>query len=235
MMKFKSMVKRLKRPKLLVWQYEGLELVKILSAVICIFGILCWLVMCGVGNGISMVSDGKIKQKSGDLTQAQALAILRPFLQESVWWLLGIVVVTIVIGLGQKVVIQVMRNSVTEATIMTALVASTGASVKLPLLKVNSPWRKLTKIYTQGLKEPNYAPVFDQEKDRWKRKELRRVWLLQAEEEKKRRLAALASNELMVAPIKVGTLFGTLCLGPNEIRQEKAVVASSVSNGSEGQ
>ena len=213
---------KLKKPRILVWQYTVLKLGEKLFAMLGLMLGLCWLFLLGLANGIRLVNDGQAVLIADHVTQAQGINSVDKILRESIGGLLGLLVLTLLTVLARKIVMSNIRNSLTRETTLTRLVTSTGKSIELRLLKVNSPWRKQTKIYTQVKHAPIWNPDFDSKLDRQTREERQRAWIDQENQEREQCLTALKSNELMVAPIEIATLFGTLNLSPYAVLQGQA-------------
>ena len=209
-------MQRLKQPRLLVWQYEGLKLTETVFSILILGLLIGWSVLLGLACGSNLVNDGGNVVIVDHLTQSQAINCLYDIdiLREVFGGVVGLVMLTLMARLARKLVRQTMRNSITRATTMTKLVISTGKSVRLPVLKANSPWRRQTMAYSQVKRAPIWVPVSDSKLDRQARKQQQRAWREQEQQAKRQRLADLASDEVMVAPIDISTWFGTVTLAP---------------------
>ncbi|KID42677.1 hypothetical protein LbDm2_2432 [Levilactobacillus brevis] len=187
-------MQRLKQPRLLVWQYEGLKLTETVFAILILGLLIGWSVLLGLACGINLVNDGENVVIVDHLTQSQAVNCLYDILREGFWGIVGLVMLTLMARLARKLVRQTMQNSITRATTMTRLVTSTGKSVRLPVLKANSPWRRQTMAYSQVKRAPSWVPVSDSKLDRQARKQQQKAWREQEQQAKRQRLADLASD-----------------------------------------
>lgn len=211
------MMKRLKQPRILIWQYEVFKLAEKLIAILILAILVCWSILFVQACEISLVNDGKSGMVVNHLTQTQGINLFYNIMKKSAGSLAGLGVFTLITVLDRKIVENNMRNSLTQATTLTKLVTSTGQVVVLPFLKANSPWRRQTLAYKKVKRAPIGKLVLDSKLDRQTRKKKQHASRDQQKQERQRRLAKLASNEVMVAPITIATWFGTFTVVPNDV------------------